>query len=236
LKELEGPARRFERDPDLYYITLFGTPSEKSSWGWRVEGHHLSLNFLIAHGRQIAPAPNFFGSNPAQVPEGYRLSGLRILAQEEDLARRVLLSMKAEKRARTIIEPEAPPDIVTGAESRVTLDVPIGIPLSEMEQEQKRTLLDLVSVYLRRMPEAIADRRLNQIEKEGTASIHFAWAGSEKHGAPHYYRVHGPSFLVEYDNTQNNANHIHTVWRDLKDDWGQDPLKDHYGKSHGDAS
>jgi hypothetical protein len=232
LKDLEGEARRFPRDPDLYYITLFGVPSDESSWGWRVEGHHLSLNFLIAHGRHIAAAPNFFGSNPAQVPEGYRLSGLSILAQEEGLARQLLSSMTAERRTRIIVDPEAPEDIVTRAERHVKLDTPIGIPMSDMEAEQKKIFLDLLAVYLGRMPEEVAYARMNEIEKEGTPYIHFAWAGSEMPGSPHYYRVHGPSFLVEYDNTQNNANHIHTVWRDLRNDWGEDLLKDHYGRSH----
>ena len=232
LKELEGAARRFVRDPDLYYITLFGMPSDESSWGWRVEGHHLSLNFFIAHGHHIAPAPTFLGSNPAQVPEGYRLSGLRILAQEEDLARKLLISMKSEDRGRIIVAPDAPMDIVTRAERQVKMDTPIGIPMSEMEDDQKKVLLELISVYLHRMPEDVAFSRMNEIEKEGTSHIHFAWAGSEMHGSPHYYSLQGPSFLVEYDNTQNNANHIHTVWRDLKNDWGEDLLKDHYGKSH----
>ena len=232
LKDLEGEARRFPRDPDLYYITLFGIPSDESSWGWRVEGHHLSLNFLIADGRHITAAPNFFGANPAQVPEGYRLSGLSILAQEEGLARQLLFSMTAERRTRIIVDPEAPADIMTRAERRVKLDTPIGIPMSEMEAEQKKIFLDLLSVYLRRMPKEVAYSRMNEIEKEGTSHIHFAWAGSEMRGSPHYYRVHGPSFLIEYDNTQNNANHIHTVWRDLRNDWGEDLLKDHYGKSH----
>jgi hypothetical protein len=232
LREMERPAWRFVRDSDLYYVTVFATPSDESPWGWRVEGHHLSLNFLIVGGREVAPAPNFFGSNPAQVPEGYRLSGLRILAQEEDLARQLVISMKAEQRGRTIIDPVAPPDIVTRAEKRVKLDTPIGIPLSEMKAKQKKIALDLLSEYLHRVPEDVAYTRMNQIEKEGTSSIHFAWAGSEEHGSPHYYRLHGPSFLVEYDNTQNNANHIHTVWRDLRNDWGEDLLGDHYIESH----
>ncbi len=232
LKELEGPGRRFERDPDLYYITLFGTPSDESPWGWRVEGHHLSLNFLIARGRQVAPTPNFYGANPARVPGGYRLSGLRILAQEEDLARKLLISMKAEERAKTIVDPAAPPDIVTRAERRIKLDHPIGLSVSEMKPAQRKILGDLVSEYLCRVPEDVAWTRMNQIEKEGTSSIHFAWAGSEKHGSPHYYRLHGPSFLVEYDNTQDNANHIHTVWRDLRNDWGEDLLRSHYTASH----
>ena len=232
LKELEGPNRRFARDPDLYYLTLFGTPSNESPWGWRVEGHHLSLNFLIVGGNQIAPAPNFFGSNPAEVPEGYRLAGLRILAREEDLARQLLLSMNKDQRPRTMIASEAPADIVTQAAKRIQMDNPMGVAVSEMEAEQKRILFNLVAEYLYRMPEDVACARMNRIEKEGSSHIHFGWAGSEKHGAAHYYRLHGPSFLVEYDNTQNNANHIHTVWRDPRGDWGEDLLLRHYSNSH----
>jgi hypothetical protein len=232
LKDLEGEARRFPRDPDLYYISLFGTPSDEDSWGWRVEGHHLSLNFLIVPGGRIAAAPNFFGSNPAQVPESCRLSGLRILAREENLARQLLLSMTPERRTRAIVHPDAPGDIVTGAETHVRLETPVGIPISDMDPEQKKLFLDLLSVYLTRMPREVSHSRMNEIEKEGISHIHFAWAGSEMHGSPHYYRLHGPSFVIEYDNTQNNANHIHTVWRDLRNDWGEDLLKDHYRKSH----
>jgi hypothetical protein len=232
LKEIEGPVWRFVRDPDLYYLTFFGTPSIESPWGWRVEGHHLSLNFLIVGGNQIAPAPNFFGSNPAEVPEGYRLAGLRVLAREEDLARQLLLSMNKDQRPRTMIASEAPGDIVTQATKRVRMDNPVGVAVSEMEAEQKKILFGLVAEYLYRMPEDVACARMNQIEKEGSSHIHFGWAGSEKHGAAHYYRLHGPSFLVEYDNTQDNANHIHTVWRDLRNDWGEDLLQHHYAKSH----
>jgi len=232
LRELEGTDAHFVRDPDLYFITLFGSPSSEVPWGWRVEGHHLSLNFLISPLHQIGCCPNFFGANPARVPGGYRLSGLRMLAQEEDLARQLLISMVDEHRVGTIVDPEAPPDILTRAEKRVKLDAPVGTALSEMKPEQRKTLLDLLSVYVHRMPEDIADSRMNRIEKEGTSHIHFAWAGSEKHGSPHYYRLHGPSFLVEYDNTQDHANHIHSVWRDLTNDWGEDLLQGHYARSH----
>lgn len=233
LKQLEGAARRFERDPDLYYLSLFGTPSTESPWGWRVEGHHLSVNFLVVDGKWIAPTPNFFGANPAHVPEGSRLSGLRVLAAEEDLARRLLASLGGEQRIRTLVDPEAPPEILTQAEKRVRWDTPVGTPASEMTGDQRQVLMDLVCEYTSRMPPDVAYTRMDRIEKEGTSQIHFAWAGSEKPSTPHYYRLHGPSFLVEYDNTQNNANHIHTVWRDLKNDWGDDLLQRHYGKSHG---
>jgi hypothetical protein len=231
LAELEGPARRYPRDPDLYHVTLFGMPSDESPWGWRVEGHHLSANFLVVRGKRIAPTPNFFGANPARVSEG-PLAGLRVLAAEEDLARHLLVSLDGERQARAIIDTTAPADIITEAEPRVRIDDPGGLGATEMTEDQRRLLMDLVVEYTSRMPKDVADTRMDEIEKEGKAHIHFAWAGSEKQGDGHYYRVHGPSFLIEYDNTQNNANHIHTVWRDLKDDWGEDLLRGHYAKSH----
>jgi hypothetical protein len=231
LRELEGPSSRFIRDPDLYYITIFGTPSKELPWAWRLEGHHLSINFLIVHGKEIAVTPNFFGANPARVPHG-PLSDLRILATEEDLARHLLLSLDDTQRAQAIINAEAPADIVTDNELRVKMDGPAGLAVSQMNEDQEKLLLNLVREYISRVPEDLADKRMNEIEKEGKQYIHFAWAGFKEPGKPHYYRLHGPSFFVEYDNTQNNANHIHTVWRDIKNDWGEDLLKRHYQKSH----
>ncbi len=231
LKELEGAARRFPRDTDLYHVTVFGMPSDESPWGWRVEGHHLSVNVLIVKGSRIAPTPNFFGANPARVPEG-PLAGWRILAAEEDLARQLLGSLDDQGQARAIIATEAPSDIITEAQSRVKMDAPTGIAAADLTEDQQRLLRNLVLEYTSRMPSDVADTRMNKIEKEGTAHIHFAWAGSQRPGEGHYYRLHGPTFVVEYDNTQNNANHIHTVWRDLEDDWGDNLLRIHYAQSH----
>lgn len=227
LAEIEGAAGRHDRDPDLYYVTLFGVPSDKDAWGWRIEGHHVSLNFLIVEGKWVAPTPNFLGANPAKVLSGPRV-GLRILAAEEDLARRLVTALGSDQRRRAWINAEAPEDIVTRWDPRVKLDSPVGLPLSEMLEDQGRSMMHLVEQYLSRMPEDVADRQMEQIQKEGVESIHFAWAGSEEPGKPHYYRLHGPSFLVEYDNTQDNANHIHTVWRNIRNDWGEDLLKGHY--------
>jgi hypothetical protein len=232
LKQIEGSNSRFVRDPNLYYITLFGIPSTESPWGWRLEGHHVSLNFLVVGGKYVASTPNFFGANPAQVPPEYPLAAFRTLAAEEDLARDLLAALKDFQRKNAVIDAVAPPDIITLADERVRLDAPKGLPASEMTEIQQRNLSNLVFEYLHRMPEDVAHAQMSQIEKEGKRYIHFAWAGSEERGKPHYYRVHGPTFLIEYDNTQNNANHIHSVWRDLRNDWGEDFLKDHYKKSH----
>jgi hypothetical protein len=231
LGEMEGRGGRHRRDPDLYFLTVFGEPSDRTPWGWRFEGHHLSLNYLVTDGKHIGPTPSFFGANPARVPEG-RLTGLRVLASEEDLARSLLTSLAPDQRHRVIIAPQAPQDIITGSEPRVKLSAPSGLPFSELADVQQGILTDLVFEYVARTPEDVADIRMNRIEKEGKKHIHFAWAGGESLGQPHYYRIHGPSFLLEYDNTQNNANHIHTVWRDLDDEWGLDLLKSHYGDAH----
>jgi hypothetical protein len=236
LGQLEGPGRRFARDPQLYYVTIFGTPSDTAPWGWRVEGHHVSVNMLVVEGRRIAPTPNFFGANPARIPSGTQtpeLGGLRILAAEEDLARRLLSALDGPRRQRAVIAAQAPDDILTRAERRISPDAPSGLATAEMGEAQSRLLLDLVQEYISRMPEDVADTRMNRIEKAGTANIHFAWAGEEQPGRPHYYRLQGPSFLVEYDNTQNDANHIHSVWRDAEGDWGHDLLAGHYADSHG---
>jgi Protein of unknown function (DUF3500) len=217
--------------PEFYYLTIFGSPGDSGAWGWRVEGHHLSVNILVLSGSQLAVTPNFFGANPAKILSG-PLESLRVLAGEEDLARSLLHSLNAAQRARTVINAECPKDIVTGNERRVRLDDPRGLSYRDMNLEQQQQLQDLVMEYTRRLPRQVADERLNHIDKEGWGYLHFAWAGSSEAGQPHYYRLHGPSFLVEYDNIQNNANHIHTVWRDLKDDWGEDLLQRHYARSH----
>ena len=242
LAELEGPARNNPRDPDLYHFTVFGTPSDTEPWGWRVEGHHISLNFLIAGG--IASAPQFFGSNPGKVPaHGLTDSGLagmagfRVLALEEDLGRRLITMLDHAQRHRAIILPEAPRDILTTFQRNVTRETAIGLAASSMTEDQQHLLHTLIETYARRMPEALADHQLDRIARDGTGHIHFGWAGGEHVGDPHYYRLQGPGFLVEYDNTQNGANHIHTVWRDFDAEWGDDLLANHYAeRRHGDHS
>ena len=233
LAQIEGTVRRFPRDPNLYHVTIFGEPSDKKVWGWRVEGHHVSVNMLVVPGKEgelVASTPQFFGANPARVPTGYPAEGLRVLAAEEDLARQLLTSFDEKLRRRAVFQSDAPSDILTRNERRVKPDDPMGIKAGDMTGDQRHILMDLVDEYVHRMPFDVADRRLNRIEKEGASHIHFAWAGPPEPGKPHYYRLQGPTFLVEYDNTQNNANHIHSVWRDFEGDWGDDLLADHYEK------
>lgn len=229
LLELEQGA--VTRDPELYYFTLFGEPSLVSRWGWRVEGHHLSVNFVVDKGQVLSTTPSFFGANPARVEAGPR-QGLRALAEEEDLARELLKSLDEKQRARAIFQAAAPRDIITGASRKAEIGAPVGLPVSAMNARQRELLMSLLNVYTGRMPPDPAESRMEELRKAGLDRIHFAWAGGSEPGQGHYYRLQGPTFLVEYDDTQNNANHIHTVWRDLRGDFGPDLLALHYRQSH----
>jgi hypothetical protein len=226
LRELEhgrGPLR----DPDMYFFTVFGTPAQKTPWGWRVEGHHLSLNFTVVDGAMIASSPSFFGSNPAEVRQGPH-QGMRILAAEEDLARELLRSLDEQQRARATIDAIAPKDIITFADKKANPLTPAGLAAGEMAVRQTELLQRLLQEYISAMPADIAAERLEKLHRAGWEKIYFAWAGSAEPRQPHYYRVQGPTFLIEYDNTQNDANHIHTVWRDFDGDFGRDLLREHY--------
>jgi hypothetical protein len=197
LRDLTG---RQMYDPDLYYLTIFGTPGDNEPWGWRLDGHHLSLNFLLVERRYVAATPNFFGANPARLMEG-ALSGLRVLASEEDLARGLLKSLPLAHRKKTILAAEAPADIITSNAPLVQMEAPEGLAHTEMAEAQQRLMEDLVLEYTSRMPQDVAEAQLDRIGREGWGHLHFAWAGSPEPGQPHYYRLHGPSFLVEYEIT-----------------------------------
>jgi len=225
LREMGGnPA---VRDPDLYYFSIFGTPAHAAPWGFRAEGHHLSLNFTLVRDTLIATAPAFFGANPAEVRRGAR-RGLRALADEEDIGRELVLSLDERQHADALISATAPRDIVTGNAARVEPLSPIGIRATQLRPEQAAILVRLLDVYLGRMAEPLAAHRRAALERTDFREVAFAWAGSTRRGDAHYYRIQGPSFLVEYDNTQNGANHIHTVWRDFDGDFGRDLLREHY--------
>lgn len=227
LWELENDPKR---DTLMYYVSLFGDPGSEA-WGWRFEGHHLSLNFTIANGAVVSGTPNFFASNPGEILEGPR-KGLRVLAAEEDVARELITSLSAEQRSKTIVEEKAPNDILTAAEPTVTSLGDAGIGWSELEPEQRKKLRELIHVYVHRLRPEVAKEDLAAIKEAGMNKIVFAWAGEVEKGKPHYYRVQGPTFLLEYANTQNNANHVHAVWRDFAGDFGRDLLKEHYQAHH----
>jgi hypothetical protein len=233
LKDMEqgkGPTR----DPELYYFTIFGQPGDHQTWGWRVEGHHVSLNFTIVNGKGVAATPAFLGANPAEVREGPR-KGLRILGEEEDMGRKLIKSLNDDQRKTAVFEKEAPKDIVTSNARKAMIKDPVGIPYSQLNDEQKHLLVELVGDYADRHRPDIAANDLKRINAAGWDKVLFAWAGGLEPGEKHYYRVQGPTFLIEFDNTQNNANHIHSVWRDMTgDDFGEDLLLEHYQQNKHD--
>jgi hypothetical protein len=219
-----------ERDPEKYYFSIFGQPSAGGTWGYRVEGHHLSQNYSVVNGR-VAGAPSFFGANPAEVRDGPR-KGLRTLAAEEDLGREVIQSLDPDQRKAAVVSAEAYKDILTASDRKAALKgQPSGLSASKMNSKQFGLLLALLEDYANNMPEQIAQSREAEIKSAGKG-IYFAWAGGFEKGQPHYYRIQTPAFLIEYDDTQNNANHIHSVWRDFDGDFGLDLLKLHYQSSH----
>jgi hypothetical protein len=214
------------RDPEIYFFSVFGTPSAKDTWGWRVEGHHISLHFTVVNGTLVAGSPSFFGSNPAEVRDGPQ-KGLRILGAEEDAARALLMSLDATQRTRAIIDATAPNDMVTMANVNINPLSPAGVTADALNTSQRDLLMKLVDVYAGFMAPDIAADRLARLKKAGVEKIGFAWAGEIERGKKHYYRIQGPTFLVEYDNTQNDGNHIHSVWRDFAGDFGRDLLREH---------
>jgi len=237
--ELEGVLRGIEgrpdndtyRDPENYYFTIFGNPQPGEAWGWRLEGHHLSLNFSSLSNEIVSATPTFFGSNPAKVPSGPK-EGWRVLEPEEDLGRALVKSLNQDQLSSALVAEEAYPDIITGTEPQAQVGDLEGLAYGQMSSEQQDQLMQLLEVYYEVHRAEVAEESLESIQEAGLENIHFAWAGGLEVGDPHYYRLQGPTFVIEYDNTQNNANHIHTVIRDLQNDWGENILKAHYEKAH----
>lgn len=229
LHAVEGTARR---NPDLYYFSVFGEPVTDGSWGWRVEGHHLSVNFTIVDGHRVAVTPLFFGSNPAEVRIEHPQKGKRALAGEEDLGRAFMLSLSTTGRAAALFAQSAPRDIITANDRKARAIEPAGIRYPDLTAEQKQKLRELVRYYADRLRGEIADAEMQKIADRGWDNVRFAWAGGLGTGDGHYYRIHGPGFVIEYDKTQDSANHIHTVWRDFEGDFGRDLLREHYENAH----
>ncbi|MEW6129974.1 MAG: DUF3500 domain-containing protein [Acidobacteriota bacterium] len=217
------------RNSELYFFAVFGTPAKDKPWGWRVEGHHLSLHFSWVSNELVIAMPAFMGTNPAIVRHGTH-KGSRILAAEEELAREFLQSLTSQQTSQVIIEAIAPQDIITRNGRKATIGLPVGLAASRMNGRQRGMLMRLIGEYVGNFNPALAEMQLKKIEQVGIEKIHFAWAGSTERGKAHYYRIHSPKWLIEYDNTQNNANHIHTVCRDLENDFGGDALRRHYEK------
>lgn len=211
-------SRRERRHPGKYYVTIFGKPAGSGKWGWRVEGHHLSLNYTIVDGKVASSTPEFFGSNPALIDAGPNRN-IRVMAAEEDIARQILKLCDKEQQKLAWRSPKAPDDIRSRGTKQPETTPPVGLPASKMSAAQKKLLGKLLTEYLQNMPKSIEQKRRAAIEKAGIGKIHFAWWGSAEKNKRHAYRIQGPTFLVEYNNTQNDANHLHTVFRDTAGDF-----------------
>jgi len=218
------------RNPEKYYFSIFGTPGDDATWGYRVEGHHVSQNWTVVRGK-VADAPSFFGDNPAEVRVGPR-AGLRTLSAEEDLGRDLVSSLDAEQKKTAIVDPTAPKDVLTTNSRKAALqNQPNGILASKLNAKQFEKLQTLIGEYVNNVPQQVAAAREDLVKKAGK-NIWFAWAGGINKGDPHYYRIQTPTFLIEFDDTQDNANHIHSVWREFNGDWGEDLLQEHYQAAH----
>lgn len=225
LRELQksGPLR----DPERYFVTVFGQPTENGRWGLSVEGHHLSLNFVVEKGRVISSTPTVFAANPAivmnEVPGG-QPKGTRVLAKEEQLAFDLLQSLSVEQRKSAVIDKTAPREIRAAGEPQPPQTPAEGIPASQLDEKQKTVLNNLIASYADNLPDEVSQSRWAAIRHSGIDQVHFAWAGADKPGIGHYYRIQGPTFLIEFVNTQpdsagNPANHIHSIWRDMRGDF-----------------
>ncbi|TAK22555.1 MAG: DUF3500 domain-containing protein [Chloroflexota bacterium] len=229
----DGMVSMLIRDPELYWWSVFGEPGDHEPWGWRVSGHHLGLHFTIVGGDLVSATPFFLGANPAEsrLPPNI---GDRILPDEEDMARALVGSLDTPRKAQAVISPIAPRDILTDVNRRVWPGViPRGLRMGEMAEPQRRGLSDLIRVYMGRASDEIANVAWAKAERAGLDGVTFAWSGPEARGAGHYYAISGPTFMIEYDNVQNNGNHIHSVWREWDGDWGEDVLAAHYREANG---
>ena len=220
------------RDPGLYWFAVFGDPGGTGAWSWRVGGHHVAIHLTLAGGSVAGSAPSFLGANPAVVPGG-PAAGVRALTGEETLARALLAGLDDAARRIAVVDDTAPADILSGNGRRAEIaSIPTGIRHGELDAVGQEALERLVRHYLHRTRPEIATAEWDRIRSTGLDDVTFAWAGPDEPGRGHYYAIRGPRFLIEYDNTQNGANHIHAVWRDLANDWGEDVLAAHYASDH----
>ncbi len=218
LEEGNREERREKRDPQKYYLSIFGEPANAGTWGWRVEGHHISLNYTITDGKVVSSTPEFFGANPAFIDAGPGRS-IRVLGTEEDLARQILKLCSEEQQKLAWQSKEAPDDLRGGGEAQPVVTQAVGLPVSKMSSDQKKLLRELLSEYLKNMPADVEAERRDRINRSGLDNTYFAWWGSSERNERHYYRVQGETFIIEYNNTQNDANHVHSMWRNIAGDF-----------------
>lgn len=236
---LEGVLREMEKRPDFrnpgkYYVSVFGKPGDAKGWGWKFEGHHLALNYTVSGGKEFSVTPSFYGANPGEVREGEH-KGLRVLKAEDELAH-ALVNVLLEGGKKEVVFTDKPPaDILTAENRKATAPEPVGVAAADMTAGQKEALRALIAEYTGRHREDLAAADMKKIEAAGFDKIRFGWAGGTKPGEAWYYRVQGPSFIMEAANTQNDANHVHAVWRDFDGDFGRDFLGEHYRQHEKDG-
>jgi hypothetical protein len=232
LRELESFP--FSRDPEDYAFAIFGAPDATAPWGWRIEGHHLSLHFTLAGGQVVATLPQFVGANPAEVPKdinGGPRKGQRAMADEEDRAFELLRSLTPTQRNLAVFSAQSYGDIVTRNMAKADSLEPAGIVFNDLSGAQQAQLLRIVEAFASLAEPSLAEQRLERVRAGGLDTIRFGWAGATERGQPYYYRIQGSGFLIELDN--RGGNHIHSVWRDFNGDWGRDVLAEHYKRSAG---
>lgn len=233
LRQLETFNR--SRDPENYALAIFGAPSASEPWGFRFEGHHLSLHFTLVGDRFVATLPQFMGANPALAsrdfdPGGPR-RGSRVLGKAEDLARGLMLQLPPSLQARARFDTRPYGDIVSGNAPRLSPLAPVGIAWADLDGAAQSVLLELIVFFAEHLHAELAEARLARVRSGGLDSIRFGWAGSLTPGEPQYFRIQGSVFLIELDNS--GGNHIHSVWRDFHGDWGRDVLHEHYSRTGG---
>lgn len=232
LRVLENRTDTDIRNEGKYYVSIFGKPDEKGIWGWRFEGHHISFNFSTRNKAIVSGTPGFLGANPAIVQSGPQ-KGKQVLREETELGFTLLHSLTTQQLQSAISKSEVPNDIISFVSRKASIETNEGISYSAMNKEQQAIFMKLVHLYIHRYTKLFADNMINELTKAGLNNLKFVWAGAQQaEGKPYYYRIQGPTIIIEYDNSQSNANHIHTVVRDLKYDFGGDELLEHYKKNH----
>ena len=216
----------FKRNSKKYYVTFYGTPNNESPWAWSFEGHHLSFNFTV-HKDQVAIAPAFLGSNPGVVMEGPQ-KGKRVLHREQDLGLQLINSMSAKQSQKAIISEVTFGDILSKNKSFISRLEYSGIRYTALADSQKGIINAIIQEHMSNMERAVAHRAKILLENENYDNITFCWAGKKEILTAHYYRIQGEKFLIEFDNSQNKGNHIHTVWREFDGDFGKDLIQEHY--------
>ncbi|MCS7056868.1 MAG: DUF3500 domain-containing protein [Thermoflexales bacterium] len=201
-------------DPEAYFVTIFGAPGSNDAWGWRWEGHHLSRHFTI-RGSAIAVTPFFHGAWPT-----VNGAGLRAMPREEDAARELIRSLVTAGKGEAIFQERSLTRHITGNSARVSPLQPVGVSVGELTRDQQALVREIIRAYLDVLPEPIARDHLSRLEQAGIESIRFGWAGALEPRQPHYYRLQGATFLLEFDNSRNSGTHIHSVWRDFAQDFG----------------